>query len=480
MKFIDQSYGFESLSKEQRSEDQPVPIVREKPRRIALLKSITPDEDSIAVGFFLTSIVSLGRSFDSSQGFLEPLYPIIAREGPSSLLNTVLTAVSTKIWSMWTNPSRAFHTPHVPFTKALRRLQSALNNPSETSRDVTVLSIILMHFYESIASRAMRQPTLRAHQDGARALLEHEADSVHDWDCRGYVKTYLRHCDVSTYLEFQPADTSSLDIWRETGREDSMPASPNAALDLIGLELSSLQERLAKTQSLLSTDSSCIYELDTWWQDLRRAEEKLSDWENVVPGSWRPFTRVVDKDMSLSGLCDLYLTVQIATIWNVWRICRLLVVQMKLSFRLGIPPHTLEQITTMSADGDMSSELQTGKELVDAMCRSLPFYIGNRQTNSGIHDMEDPKIIIPSYHDEDLDQKIRITYRDSDRSMSLQDYRLHILVQGPTHALLHLNSLTKVLDSDSGQVLCQALGEEQVLWIRQQFQRVTSLVNPHA
>jgi hypothetical protein len=64
--------------------------------------------------------------------------------------------------------------------------------------------------------------------------------------------------------------------------------------------------------------------------------------------------------------------------------------------------------------------------------------------------------------------------------MSLQDYRLHILVQGPTHALLHLNSLTKVLDSEGGQLLCQALGEDQVLWIRQQFRRVSLLVNPHA
>jgi hypothetical protein len=444
-------------------------------------KNVAPDENSIAVGFFLASIVSLGRSFDSSQGFLEPLYPIIAREGSNSLLSTVLTAVSTKIWSMWRNPSTsAFHTPHMPFTKALQRLQLALKNPSETSRDVTVLSIILMHFYESIASRALQQPTSRAHQDGARALLEHEADSVRDWDCRGYVKMYLRHCDVSTYLEFQPADTSSLDAWFETAGEDSMPASPNAILDLIGLSIASLQKRLDGIQNPLRNDSSGVYELDTLWQDLRRIEEQLLDWENVVPASWLPFTRIVEKAVSLSGLCDLYLTVQIATIWNVWRICRLLVVQMKLALRLKIPGHVLEQITTMAAEDDISSALNSGKELVDSMCRSLPFYIGNRQTNKGIYDMENPDIVIPSYHDDDLDEEIRSRYRKSGQAMSLQDYRLHILVQGPTHALLHLNSLAKVLDSEGGKLLCQAVGEDQVLWIRQQFRRVSLLVNPHA
>ncbi|KAF4473350.1 Transcriptional regulatory moc3 [Fusarium agapanthi] len=63
--------------------------------------TISPDDESFAVCFFLASIAGLGRSFHSTQGFLEPPFPAVANEHPDSVLSTVLTAVSMKLWSLW-------------------------------------------------------------------------------------------------------------------------------------------------------------------------------------------------------------------------------------------------------------------------------------------------------------------------------------------------------------------------------------------
>ncbi|KAI9150648.1 hypothetical protein HJFPF1_10423 [Paramyrothecium foliicola] len=440
--------------------------------------TITPSDESSAVCFFLTSIAGLGRSYNSTQGFLEPLFPVVAREHPDSVLSTVLTAVSTKLWSMWKSPTNNYRTPHPPFTKALSRLQAALNNPLERSKDSTVLSAILMHFYESLAARSTHQRTMRAHQDGARALLEHGAGSAPDSDCRAYLRGYLRHCDVSTYMEVQPDDTSDLDVWFDAGWDDSVPANPNIVLDLIGLSIADLQKGLSTILCGLAKNNLDSLAVATWWQDASSVDARLLDWVQLVPPSWQPYLKPEEDTFAYFRFCDIYPTVQIATIWNVWRVCRLMVLRMQLCLLAKAPPEALQQSISITTKENSFLDLNRGRELVDSICRSMPFYLGNRQNHGGMRDLADPAIRIPNYHDDDLDEAVRTQYLQGDHAMSSFDYKRHILVQGPSHALLHLNSLIKVLSKEGGELICRGLREDQVVWIREQFLRVCELTDP--
>ncbi|KAG4280569.1 hypothetical protein FPRO06_11902 [Fusarium proliferatum] len=428
-------------------------------------------DESSAVSFFLTSIAGLGRSFRSTQGFLEPLFPAVAKEHPDSVLSTVLTAVSTKLWSLWKIPTNTYRTPHPPFTRALSRLQAALNDPTERLKDSTILSAILMHFYESLASRSMHQHTMRAHQDGARALLEHGAGSVPDSDCRAYLRGYLRHCDVSTYMELQPDDTSDLDAWFDAGLDYSMPTNPNAVLDLVGLSIADLQKRLSTFMCGLAKNNLDGLTLATWWQDASSVNAQLLDWVYLVPTSWQPYKRPLEDTFAYFGFCDIYPTVQIATIWNVWRVCRLMVLRMKFYLLAKAPSDLLQQTVLIATKDDGFPDPNHGRELVDSICRSIPFYLGNRQNHGGLHDLTDPAIRIPNYHDEDLDEAIRTQYLQGDQAMSLSDYKRHILIQGPSHALLHLNSLIKVLSKEGGDLICRGLHRDKVVWMQEQFLR---------
>ena len=447
-------------------------------RQAVIPATITPSDESSAVCFFLTSIAGLGRSFHSTQGFLEPLFPVVAKEHPDSVLSTVLTAVSTKLWSLWKTPTNSYRTPHPPFTRALSRLQAALNDPLERSKDSTVLGAILMHFYESLAARSTHQRTMRVHQDGARALLEHGAGSVPESDCRAYLRSYLRHCDVSTYMEVQPDDTSSLDVWFDAGWDDSMPANPNAVLDLIGLSIADLQKRLSTFMSGLAKNNLDGLALATWWQDASSVDTQLLDWVQLVPASWQPYAKPEEDTFAYFGFCDIYPTVQIATIWNVWRVCRLMVLRMELCLLAKAPPEALQQTISIATKEYSFPDPNRSRELVDSICRSMPFYLGNRQNHGGMRDLADPAIRISNYHDQDLDEAVRTQYLRGDQAMSLFDYKRHILVQGPSHALLHLNSLIKVLSKEGGELICRGLRGDQVVWIREQFLRVCELTDP--
>jgi hypothetical protein len=335
-----------------------------------------------------------------------------------------------------------------------------------------------MHIYESLAARSTHQRTMRAYQDGARALLEHSAGSVPDSDCRAYLKSYLRHCDVSTYMEVQPADTSDLDVWSDVGWDDSMPANPSAVLDLIGLSLADLQKTLSKMLGKLNKNNSDSSALTTWWQDASSVEAQLMDWIQLVPASWQPYTKPEEDAVAYLGVCDIYPTVQIATIWNVWRVCRLMILWMKLSLLAKVPHEMLQQTILRAARKDSFPAPESGRELVDSICRPMPFYLGNRQSHGGMNDLEDPSIKVPNYHDQDLDEAVPTQYLQGDHAMSLLDYRRHILVQCPSHALLHLNSLIKVLSREGGEFMCRWLRTDQDVWIREQFLRACELTDP--
>ncbi|KAF5696474.1 hypothetical protein FMUND_15680 [Fusarium mundagurra] len=450
----------------------------EWPMQAVIPTTISPSDESFAVCFFLTSVAGLGRSFNSTQGFLEPLFPAVAKEHPDSVLSTVLTAVSTKLWSLWKTPTNTYRTPHPPFTRALICLQAALNDPLERAKDSTVLSAILMHFYESLAARSTHQHTMRAHQDGARALLEHGAGSVPESDCRAYLRSYLRHCDVSNYMELQLDETSSLDVWFDEGRNYSMPASPNAVLDMIGLSIADLQKRLSTIMCGLAKNNLDGLTLATWWQDASSVNAQLLDWVHLVPASWQPYKRPQEDNFAYFGLCDIYPTVQIATIWNVWRVCRLMVLRMQFYLLDKAPSEALQQTILIATKDTSFPDPNHGRELVDSICRSMPFYLGNRQNHGGLHDLADLAIKFPNYHDRDLDEATRTQYLRGDQAMSLFDYKRHILIQGPSHALLHLNSVIKVLSKEGGELICRELHRDKVVWIQDQFLRVCKLTDP--
>jgi hypothetical protein len=97
-----------------------------------------------------------------------------------------------------------------------------------------------------------------------------------------------------------------------------------------------------------------------------------------------------------------------------------------------------DQISAIKKDFVLHQERLQG--LVDSVCYSVPFYLGNRKTLSSLYDFTDKSILFPSdplqvpwggKRPEKQGQAAEATGKD--------DYRHHIIAKGPWHAMSPLS-----------------------------------------
>src|SRR6478735_4857642 len=138
-------------------------------RTIIRLPSDHPQD--LAVPFFLTYVTDVGRSLDSTRGFLEFVRPALASERHDSALNTAVTATSIKIWSMIGKIPSSSPLPYQLLVKALRRLHQATEEPMERGRDETVLAALVLQMHDTLSAVSGQTRAHGAHREGALTLL---------------------------------------------------------------------------------------------------------------------------------------------------------------------------------------------------------------------------------------------------------------------------------------------------------------------
>lgn len=109
-----------------------------------------------------------------------------------------------------------------------------------------------------------------------------------------------------------------------------------------------------------------------------------------------------------------------------------------------------------------TESVQLAQDLVDSICQSAPFHLGNYIKPASLSELMVPTILCASYHDLDPSHISYTLYQKSSLPTSRDDHRRHVVVQGPWHSGCH--------------VLVQALREVQMSWIRTQFLRVLRLL----
>jgi hypothetical protein len=129
----------------------------------------------------------------------------------------------------------------------------------------------------------------------------------------------------------------------------------------------------------------------------------------------------------------------------------------------------------------MESAIQADsiQELVDSICHSVPFYLGNRIKQSSLSDFTDPEILFPSY----LlltsgNARIAARHQDcDDAALSRDEHHRHMVAYGAWHVVSPLtNLLALVPDDHGGRLVASCLWAGQQKWIREQFLRVSTLV----
>ncbi|KAH6892478.1 hypothetical protein B0T10DRAFT_537466 [Thelonectria olida] len=454
---------------------------RTPPEQQSILPGLSPAERDAALSFFLRPFASISRDFESSRGFFEVLGPVVASEHPSSAVSMAVTAIALRLHRLWREGrglSTASTRPPETLCLALGRLQHAVLDPSEMKSPKTVLAALVLQFDETISAVWDRRQPKETHHEGAVALFMNQGHKSSDTNYSHHLVAYILHNEVSAAIrEARPAPPRI----RSWIRDDDIPLTPSFTLDIVGISVANVQHRFSQAMQQVRREAASPHHLSKVWSHIRSVDDDLLRWVETLPGEWRPLALPRGQEAGSTIVtyvngCHVYPSIQIALIWNTWRCYRLILLKMALIL-LHVEPQAASLFNLfddLHVDTADQMSFFTGRamqELVDLICYSVPFHLGNRQQRSTLHDFTDPSIVHPSYHDLPSSDEKFLLYRNSDNYMTSEDHKRHVIVRGPWHILSPLGYIRMLLSGEFGHIFAETLRDGQADWIYEQLAR---------
>lgn len=475
LKFRDQNYKFHTTAVVARAVGVHDRVAGPSLRRLA--------EPDTAVPFFLGNYASIGRNIGSARGFYEMLVPVYHSERQDSPLSLAVSAVASKVLSLWQHGS--FQSSGESYAQAVTCLRSAIEDRVERSKPATALAVLALQLYENLdAVYRFRSPT-GIHHNGAVSLLRFADSSNMNGMISAYIRRFVLHTEISSAMRQERPLQAIAYSWIGSNDLIAAPDNPSSELDAIGASVAELQ---AKYRHLATQDNympSSQQVLRGYVAEAKRIDEELLAWARRVPNHWQPQRLTSGQDIDASiptyrSICDVYPSCQIANIWNLWRIQRLLLVKVTLGSLDEILYSSQSELTKYqirTGTQDLVDCQETLQAMVDSVCYSVPFYLGNRSTSSSIADFTDPAILIPGYRSLALRNERHSGKENHDPGALSAEYKRHIIAQGPWHVMSPLSRLLTLFSEDHVQLRASLLRPGQHEWIRQQFLRVMMLLH---
>ncbi|GAQ47054.1 hypothetical protein AtubIFM56815_003875 [Aspergillus tubingensis] len=440
---------------------------------VPCLRSLS-DPDS-SVPFFIRHYAMMGRDMKSSRGFFEMLVPVYASEKQNSALSLAVTATASEIMSRWRHESSS-RASRETYAQAIKCLRKTIEDRNEWTNPATILAVLALQFYENFAVIYGSKSATRVHHDAAVSLLPFTDQNCPDGSLMAHIRRYILHIEISSAIR-QKRLLQSTALARIGCIEPKIaPGNFGPALDAIGAFVAELHasywQHAAHEGSMFPTDIP-----RNWIAEAKRIDEQLLAWAQKVPQHLQP-VRLTDGsalDPSIptyNSICDVYISCQIGTLWNEWRAQRLLIVKIILSSLSTNPPGRLahSDAGTSTGDEDFARYKYILQELIDSVCYSVPFYLGNQGGWLSIPDLTDPSIRLPSY------RLLGNANQQKSAQKSEDEHRSHIIAQGPWHIMSMLSRVVVFFIEDYGQVMVSFLRPGQLQWVREQFLRVTQLL----
>ncbi|KAL3466865.1 hypothetical protein BJX64DRAFT_274240 [Aspergillus heterothallicus] len=502
LKFKDETHKFGTKANQRDATGHG--LREEKTPRSALALHRPLAEPDTAVPFFLQLYVCAGRDLAAARGFFEVLIPIYNTQPCSSPLSLAMAALAEEVQSIWRHDNRSvrsFESRATYHTQAMQSLRSTLQNRDEWGKPATMLAVIALQLYENVAAIYGLRSATRTHQNGAVSLLPFAASDpstdANDTAVSAYIRGFVLHTEISAAMRQERPLVENASSWfARDNLVGAAPENPSTALDIIGASVAQLQARYI--------ESSSVQMPAEWIAEAKHLDEQLVAWVQRVPSHLQPRKLISGRNLdalsihTYQSVCEIYSSCQIGAIWNLWRIQRLLLARIiftsleRIQDNLTDLAHRTTDNQEPSLEYDnplLHHQIDTIQSLVDSICHSVPFYLGNRTRPSSISDFADPTILLPSCHPQ---VQVRTSSPTSTNENDESDWtyhppgdeqhKSHIIAQGPWHIMSPLSRLLTLFSTEPDQERGLALPVSifrrgQYEWICEQFLRVTLLLH---
>lgn len=442
------------------------------PHANTIPRSPSQSPQDLAVPFFLTYVTNIGRSVESTRGFLEFVRPVLSSENHSSALHAAVNAVALKVWTTMGHNNIPDSLPTHLIHHGIARLRQAINDPRERKKDATILAALVLQMHDTLSAVSGQAKAHGIHRDGALALLLQRNGRLHGSRYYPYLVGNLLHSRVSRCVRNSNA-LSSIELnWLRTQVIPVLPTNPSSLLDIIGVDIAAIQRDLCDPSFSLSIRPSTLQGL---WERVQTQEVRLKRWLEGIPPLWyrKRLRSRSDIDPSIEtyhGACDIYPSIQIANIWNTWHTYQLILGLAKSRLLNLRAPNLNEGLCTQreTEPGSVASEVQG---IVDSICYSIPFYLGNCRQPGVLRNLENPHTKFPSYHDLSASDEDFLNYKMSDQYVSRFDHACHVSLHGPVHVISILSQLVSLFARKYSPNDAYLIRQDQEKWIAEQFLR---------
>lgn len=335
--------------------------------------------EEYALDFFFSKYLLLPCDPDVGRGFLDHVYPVWQQVGPDSPLKPAVLAVAACMLEAWSRipPGQPLTFSRLQYSKALSAMRKSMQNAEGVTDDV-IITALMLDFYEGVRLFCSLQANRSPHVKGAIALIRQGSNQVKAQASQqvllGARRQILgRALRDRQYMNLNLTDSSPATL-RTTG----------SRMDDLNVEVANLQAMVTQIEDFSLVNNDLLLFI------LERATEldqRLSIWRSEVPADWNPIRvsgpACIPPSVRKAGLyhddyCDVYKSIHVANKLNEYRCSRIRLQRITFTCLEELDGRNSESTSVIASD--------TIQELVDMICDSVPYFLGDRKDQHRVDD----------------------------------------------------------------------------------------------
>jgi hypothetical protein len=408
-------------------------------------------------------------------GLFGHVMPAVSSSRTSAAAMSV-SAVALTVYSRWRMDQNLTKAVPQVLGKAIKSLSDDLQKEDSRRTDLTLLTTLLLHYHSSFESLIFCKKNTIVHHLGALALVK-EFGHPSTWsDVAIEFVAVIVHLDVTAAIREQREVHPEVRYWRSIR---GPTVDPTGYLDDLGIQVADMQFRASALQGSTTPPSTSmvVYAL---LDEIQKLDESLVLWQGNVsrfwgPFSWTPPGIIFPPIQAFTGSCHVYTSITAARRLNDSRSYRITLALTSLKLmreREKSNPEFCELLPSQSSVHAIVSRIQW---LVDGICASVPFCLGNRSRVGTVLDFGEMPWTFPTCHDMSEMYGLYGRLAEPMGLEPLSEHNNHALTQGSWLMLSNLALLVGMFLGNKTLTPSFPLKDGQLPWICQQYLRNLSL-----
>ncbi|KAJ5632800.1 hypothetical protein N7490_009139 [Penicillium lividum] len=326
-------------------------------------------EDTV-IPLFFNSYLYLPKDPHIRNGFMEILPAFYSNASIGSHLHTSTLAVAYFTVAAWTGQESLLRASHRYFTQALPKIRETLLSSNDDEYGNLLMSILMLSTYEEMVAMKDWTMPVKAHLKGAVALVNSRRPEKLQDSSSSTLHNAVQTQIIKTTRGLETPMVPIPETW-PLSPPNTTP-SPRMFLSTAASEIVSLRQSWERLISQEPNETEITSLIDR----ATKIDLNLVSWTYQVPENWNFVpASIIPQSVRDAGLyrnyCDCYSDMWIASTWNTYRDCRILVQSIMLNCLRLLPTH--------DSDGSKSAALQsTINKMADEICASVPYYLGSQ------------------------------------------------------------------------------------------------------